>query len=78
MVTSIQLKEEVKEELKKYKKFPNSTYEDVIVDFIKGYKQEKENEFSLLKEAYLDTYKKTKEITSDWEFIDLEDLRDEN
>ena len=68
MVTTIQLSETIKEELKSLKEKRNESYEDVIVRLIKKSNLKmKRNE--LLKEGYLQM-NEDKELINDWNQID--------
>lgn len=67
MVTTIQITESVKEDLKKLKR-SSETYEDVIVRLIKasgGEKMEK-----LLEEGYKEMAEDSKRINEEWEAVD--------
>lgn len=61
MITTIQLKEEVKMILSKMKT-GNETYEDVIIELINNSKMNKD----LLKEGYLEMAFETKKINEEW------------
>ena len=52
MVTTIQVSEELKQELKKLKKYPQESYESVIWDLIEANKELSEETKIELEEAY--------------------------
>lgn len=65
MVTTIQLKEEVKVMLSKMKK-GNETYEDVIVSLIQNSKTNN----NLLKEGYIEMAYETEGINKEWSNVE--------
>lgn len=75
MVTTIQISEDLKEELSNLKTSPKSTYEDVIKKTIKKYKESEQEELDFLKESYIEMYKLTKEISQETEKAQLKDLK---
>ena len=70
MVTTIQISEELKDSLNKYKKKSSQRYEDIIKELL----IEKENDISLLKEGYEEMYGLSQEISEEFEDIDREEL----
>ena len=75
MVTTIQISENLRDELKSFKSSSNSSYDDVISKLVKKYKEEKIQKIDLLKESYLEMAKITTEENNFWEKIDLDDLK---
>jgi hypothetical protein len=74
MVTTIQISEDLKNILSKYKKSSKETYEDVIKNLIKEKEKSKKEEINLLKENYRELYGVSKKIAKDYEVVDREGL----
>lgn len=74
MVTTIQISEDIKNILQRYKKTPKDTYEDVIRELIKEKENSKENELFILREGYEEMYGISKQISQDFDNVDLEGL----
>lgn len=70
MVTTIQLSEQVKEELGKMKANSRETYEDVIVRLVKSVGEMEKSKEDLLKEGYLETAEESLKIDKEWSAID--------
>lgn len=70
MVTTIQLSEQVKEELGKMKANSRETYEDVIVRLVKSVGEMEKRKEDLLKEGYLETAEESLKIDKEWSAID--------
>lgn len=75
MVTTIQISEDLKEELSNLKTSSKSTYEDVIKKTIKKYKESEQEELDFLKESYIEMYKLTKKISQETEKAQLKDFK---
>ena len=74
MITTIQLSEDLKNQLKKYKKSSKDTYEDVILALIEDKENIKNQQINILREGYEKMQKNSKEINNDFEDLDLEEL----
>ncbi len=70
MVTSIQISENLRDKLQKYKKTSKTSYEDVIEKLVKNYETSNEKEIQMLKEGYLEMKDDSKKINKEWESID--------
>jgi predicted CopG family antitoxin len=75
MVTTIQISEDLRDRLQKYKKSSKESYEDVIKELIEEKESSKNNEVNLLREGYEEMYGLSKEINYDFEDIDLEEMK---
>ncbi|MBU0907016.1 MAG: hypothetical protein KKD18_05910 [Nanoarchaeota archaeon] len=71
MITTIQLSEEVKRELDRFK-VAKKTYEDVIVELIKKVDTDKKEQEALLIEGCKAMYHDMIEINKEWEAVDAE------
>lgn len=69
MVTTIQLRENIKLDLDRIKN-QGQTYEDVIVNLIKIAEQSKRKNKELLKEGYIEIANESKKINGEWSAID--------
>lgn len=69
MVTTIQLREEVKEELNMLKN-AHETYEDVIARLIKSSEIDKRKNRALLREGYKEMVKESLRVTREWSSAD--------
>lgn len=76
MITTIQITNELKGELQKYKKSSKDTYEDVIKKLILEKKNSKIYENNILREGYEEIYGLSKEINEDFENIDLNGIEE--
>lgn len=76
MITTIQITNELKGELQKYKKSSKDTYEDVIKKLILEKKNSKIYENNILKEGYEEIYGLSKKINEDFENIDLNGIEE--
>ncbi len=74
MVTTIQISEDLRDQLQKYKKSSKESYEDVIKELILEKKNSENNEIYLLREGYEKMHKISKEISNEFENIDLDGI----
>lgn len=70
MVTTIQISENLRDKLQKYKNTPKTSYEDVIETLVKNYEASKKKEILMLKEGYLEMENDSKKINKEWEPAD--------
>ncbi|MFH1511021.1 MAG: hypothetical protein ABIF10_04975 [Candidatus Woesearchaeota archaeon] len=70
MVTTIQLRENVKRELDRRKESRSDTYEDVILGLMRSAEQQKRQQKSLLTEGYLEMAKESARVTKEWSSAD--------
>ena len=71
MITTIQIHENVKNELDRMKE-GKQTYEEVILNIIKLVEQQKRMQKELLIEGYKATAKESLKIAKEWAAIDVE------
>ncbi|MBM3231981.1 hypothetical protein FJZ21_01225 [Candidatus Pacearchaeota archaeon] len=71
-ISTIQLRDKVKQALDKLKQKPNESYEDVISKLIE--EKEKKNIKSLLKDQCIEMYYLDKEIAKEWDNTLLDGL----
>ena len=70
MVTTIQLGENVKNELERLKQGPGDTYEKVIIALIKSVEERKRKQRELLIEGCKEMAEDSLKITKEWETTD--------
>mgnify|MGYP001604832497 FL=1 len=70
MITTIQLKDNVKRELDRLKENSKNTYEDVIVQMIKQLDEQKKRQRDLLIEGYKEMAEESLNITKEFEKIE--------
>lgn len=71
MITTIQIHENIKNELEKFKISDKETYEDVIKNLIKEVEKNKRNNKELMIEGYKEMAEESLKITQEWETTDL-------
>ena len=71
MITSIQIHENVKNELDRLKE-GRQTYEEVILNIIKLVEQQKRRQKELLIEGYKATAEESLKISKEWAAVDIE------
>ena len=71
MITSIQIHENVKNELDRLKE-GRQTYEEVILNIIKLVEQQKRRQKALLIEGYKATAEESLKISKEWAAVDIE------
>ena len=74
MVTTIQISEDLKNILYKYKRSSKDSYEDVIKNLIREREENKENRANLLREGYVEMYGISKEISQEFDDVDMKGL----
>ena len=67
MITSIQIRENVKDQLDKLKEFNKQTYEEVISNLIKIVELQKRKQEQLLIEGYKEMAEESLRIAKEWE-----------
>jgi len=72
MVTTIQLKDNVKESLNKMKEHNRESYEDIILRMMNIVEKQKRAQTKLLVEGYKEMSQHNLKICKDWEKIDSE------
>jgi uncharacterized protein YigA (DUF484 family) len=72
MITTIQLNENIKNQLERLKESRNQTYEEVILNLMKLAEQNKRKQKELLIEGYKETAKESLRICKEWEAVDAE------
>lgn len=70
MITTIQLKDNVKRELDRLKENSKNTYEDVIVQMIKQLDEQKKRQRDLIIEGYKEMAEESLNITKEFEKIE--------
>ncbi|MEK6892694.1 MAG: antitoxin VapB family protein [Nanoarchaeota archaeon] len=70
MISSIQLREDVKMQLARYKEKGNESFEDVIVKLIKQIEIQKRTQKDLLIEGYKEMAEESLRINKEWETTD--------
>lgn len=70
MITTIQIREEVKHQLDKIKQTQRQTYEEVIVNLINSAELQRRRQDALLREGYKEMAKESLKITKEWETTD--------
>ncbi|MDD5132887.1 MAG: hypothetical protein PHD81_03885 [Candidatus Nanoarchaeia archaeon] len=70
MVTTIQLRENVKDSLNKMKEKENETYEEVILKMMHNIEDQKRKQKQLLKEGYIEMAKETISLHKEWSLAD--------
>ncbi len=76
MITTIQISDDVKSVLQKYKKSSKSTYEDVIKDLIDNYEKSQRDDIMVLREGYEEMYGLSQEVSDDWDDLDVDGLKE--
>ncbi|MDA3856573.1 MAG: hypothetical protein PF569_10040 [Candidatus Woesearchaeota archaeon] len=74
MTTTIQISEDLRNQLKKYKKSSKETYEDIIKELISEKENSKKNEIEILREGYCGMYGLSNKINDDFENLDLKGI----
>lgn len=74
MTTTIQISENLRDDLLKFKTNSKISYEDIIKKALEAYKKEGMAQNKSLEEEYRELAKLSLEITQDWESMDLEEL----
>ena len=74
MVTTIQISEDLRDVLQKYKKSSKNSYEDVIRNLINDKEKSKNNNLMILREGYEEMYGLSQEISDDFNDVDVEGL----
>lgn len=74
MTTTIQISEDLRNQLQKYKKSSKETYEDIIKELILEKENLKKNEIEILREGYCEMYGLSNKINDDFENLDLEGI----
>lgn len=69
-ISSIQLREDVKIQLAKYKERDNESFEEIIVKLIKQIESQRREEKELLIEGYKEMAEESLRINKEWESID--------
>jgi len=72
MITTIQLNENIKNQLERLKDSKNQTYEEVILNLMKLVKEDKIKQKELLIEGYKETAEESLRICKEWEAVDSE------
>ena len=72
MITTIQLREDVKQELDKLKESKKETYEDVILNLMKVAEEQIRKQKKLLAEGYKEMAEESLRITKEWEKVDMD------
>ena len=72
MITTIQLREDVKQELDKLKESKKETYEDVILNLMKVAEEQKRKQKKLLAEGYKEMAEESLRTTKEWEKVDMD------
>ena len=67
MVTTIQLKEDVKRELERLKNSSSETYEDVILNLMKMAEEQKRRQRLVLRDGYKEMAQESLVVASDWD-----------
>lgn len=70
MVTTIQLKENVRDALDRMKETGKETYEEVIVKMMRNTEEQMRKQKQLLKEGYIEMAKESININKEWSSID--------
>lgn len=70
MITTIQIHENVKNQLEKMKLSGKETYEEVILELITAAEQSRRNQKALLIEGYKEMAKESLRITKEWSAAD--------
>ncbi|MBU0962854.1 MAG: hypothetical protein KKD48_03030 [Nanoarchaeota archaeon] len=70
MVTTIQLRENVKDALDKMKETGKETYEEVIVKMMNNIEEQMRKQKQLLKEGYIEMAKESININKEWASAD--------
>lgn len=74
MVTTIQISENLRDILQKYKKTSKSSYEEVIKDLIEEHEKSKKADYLILKEGYEEMYGLSKKVSDEFDKISIEDM----
>lgn len=69
MITTIQIRENVKNQLERLKQ-SNQTYEEVIIALIKAVELQKRKQEDLLREGYKEMAEESLKICKEWEATD--------
>jgi uncharacterized protein YigA (DUF484 family) len=72
MITTIQLNENIKNQLERLKDSKNQTYEEVISNLMKLAEDNKRKQKELLIEGYKETAEESLRICKEWEAVDSE------
>ena len=72
MITTIQLREDVKQELDKLKESKKETYEDVILNLMKVAEEQIRKQKKLLAEGYKEMAEESLRTTKEWEKVDMD------
>ena len=75
MVTTIQISENLRDDLLKYKKNSKTSYEEVILELLKNFKEKEKDEKSFLIEGYKEMSDLTSTMNEEWENLDLEAMK---
>jgi len=71
MATTIQIRENLRDELDRLKGHTNKTYEEVILELMKTAEQSKRKQKAALIEGYKELAKESLKTTKEWEAGDL-------
>jgi len=70
MITTIQIRENVKNQLDRVKQFEKQTYEEVILTLIKATELQRRKQEDLLIEGYKEMAEESLKIVKEWETTD--------
>ncbi|PIN94141.1 hypothetical protein COU54_00220 [Candidatus Pacearchaeota archaeon CG10_big_fil_rev_8_21_14_0_10_31_24] len=70
MISSIQLREDVKIQLSRYKEGDNESFEEVIVKLMNQVEMQRRQQKELLIEGYKEMAEESSKITKEWEATD--------
>ncbi len=70
MVTTIQIRENVKHELDRLKESEKETYEEVILNLMKIVEKYKRKQKKFLVEGYMEMAVESSKVTKDWLIVD--------